>query len=409
MEQSKSYSIFYLRLKIVALILCTSVFQHCSQPEKPRCTEIQTIQILEKGIGSEKKSKCTIIVNDCGKSNTITARAKFRGGSSAQYPKHSYALEFDEKKQFHQQKLSKNWVLNANYIDRSFMRHKLSFDLFRQMDPENNSAPHCEYVWVKDNKQEKGLYVLMERMDRIRLKVQKGQKGAFICKSPPIFYAQATTPKRDSLYYDSMEFPKKKKKKRLAMKHSRLKTLEALIYKANDKAFRKEVFNLIDQKSFIDWQLIILFTNNGDAQNKNYCMYQSSSTAKIKIALWDYDHTFGRLGNSERNLLKNTVDEKQNPLIRRLIELNPDHFNEKLSMRYKALRKSVFTRKNVLRLITENNKIIAPYIARNQKIWPVTAHWYSDKMSYKQDLALIKRYVSIRLTQLDKRFKVKKS
>ncbi len=397
--------------RIVRFVFCLSgifLISSC-KTEAPECTDIPTLHILENGIAWDKKSKCTIIVNDCGKIDTLTARTKFRGGFSSKYEKHSYTLEFDEKQKFHQQKLSKNWVLNANYIDRSFMRHKLSYDLFRQMDPKNNKAPHCEYVWAKDNANETGLYLLMERMDRIRLNVQKGQKGAFVCKSPPIFLDRSLTPNRDSLYFDSMEFPKKKKKKRLAMKHSKLKQLESLVYKANDAAFEKKVFTLIDQNSFIDWQLIILFTNSGDAQLKNYCIYQTSTTAKLKIAIWDYDHSFGRDGNSEPNMCERVVDEKQNPLIRRLIELNPDHFNEKLSKRYKELRKTVFTRKNVLRLISENNKIIAPYIPKNQKIWPTNASWYFDNMNYRQDLAMIKRYVSLRLKQLDQRFKIKKS
>lgn len=407
----KKQSDHIVLFRLVRYAFCLSgmfLIQNC-KGKAPKCTDIPTLHILETGIGWEKKASCTLIVTDCGKIDTLTARTKFRGGFSSRYDKHSYTLEFDEKQKFHQKQLSKNWVLNANYIDRSFMRHKLSFDLFRQMDPKNNKAPHCEYVWVKDNSDEKGLYVLMERMDRIRLNVLKGQKGAFICKSPPIFFDHSLTPKRDSLFFDSMEFPKKKKKKKLALKHSKLKLLETLIYDADDATFRKKVFTLIDQKSFIDWQLIILFSNSGDAQLKNYCIYQTSTKAKLKIAIWDYDHSFGRDGTSEINMCERVVDEKRNPLMRRLIELNPDHFNEKLSRRYKVLRKSVFTRKNVLHLISENNKIIAPYITKNEKIWPANASWYFDKMHYKQDLTIIKRYVSLRLKQLDQRFQVKKS
>lgn len=371
----------------------------CEEPA-PACTDLPSFRISSDYIGWEKKTDCGIVTDQCGERDTSDATIKYRGGSSARFPKHSYTVEFVEKKQFGDLKKSKDWVLNASYIDKSFMRHKLSFDLFRQMS-KDNKAPECLYVTVHENNADKGLYVLMERMDKQRLKIKKKHARAFISKEPPLFYTPDPATNRDSLYGASMEFPKQRDNKN---PDTGMKRLEWLIFSADNTTFKRDIFRMIDKKSFIDWQLILLFTNNGDGQLKNYYIYRTGDKSKMRIALWDYDHTFGRDGDNEPNMLVRIVDEKRNPLYKRLIELNPGGFNEQLAKRWKKLRKKVFTEENIGRMIAENDHIVAPHIAKNARIWPIDDPMYYDKSTYQQELKRIRRYVKLRIAQLDKKF-----
>jgi hypothetical protein len=365
------------------------------------CSDLTDFAISSDHIDFEKKAPCELTTGRCGERHTAAATVKYRGNSSARFPKHSYTVELEDKKAFGKLSKSKHWVLNASYIDKSFMRHKLSFDLFRQMDPDNK-APRCEYVTVHENNADQGLYVLMERMDKQRLQLKKKDAMAFISKEPPLFYTPDPAENRDSLYRASMEFPKQRDRKN---PDTGLQHLEWLIFQADDATFKREIFRVIDFDNFIDWQLIILFTNNDDGQLKNYYIYRPNDNARMRIALWDYDHTFGRTGNSGKpNMLVRRVDEKRNPLYRRLIELNPNGFNEQLAKRWKQLRKSVFTEKNIDRMIAENDRIIAPYSARNAKIWPVDGAFYYDKSTYQDELKRIRTFVGKRLKQLDERF-----
>ena len=148
-----------------------------------------------------------------------------------------------------------------------------------------------------------------------------------------------------------------------------------------------------------------MLTNNGDGQLKNYYIYKQSAETPMKIALWDYDHSFGRDGFNEPNMLDRNLEEKRTLLFQRLIELNPNNFNEKMSARWVELRKLVFTNGNIAKLMAENDKIIAPYITKNAERWSINSKWYFDDNDYNAELELMKEYVSKRLKQLDKRFK----
>ncbi|MEO0735011.1 MAG: DUF2911 domain-containing protein, partial [Bacteroidota bacterium] len=61
----------------------------------------------------------------------VPAHLKRRGGMSFVYDKHSYTLHLDRKIPLDFLPLDRDWVLNASYIDKTFVRHKVSYDLFR--------------------------------------------------------------------------------------------------------------------------------------------------------------------------------------------------------------------------------------------------------------------------------------
>lgn len=381
--------------RVIYTCLIFIIFSSCEQP----CSELTEFRIYADEIGWDEKVACRMKIVHCDEQDSLDAEIKFRGGTSSRYDKHSYAVEFYDKRSFDGLDSAKDWILNASYIDKTFMRHKLCFDLFRQMDPDN-VAPKCSYVNVYENDHYKGLYILMERMDQHRLQLDKDDKNAFIFKEPPLFYPVDPAENRDSLYLESQEYPKRKK----GAFNDQLLALEKLIFEADDETFRKEIFNMLDIDNIVDWQLLLIFTNNSDGQLKNYYIYRKDSDTRMRIALWDYDHGLGRDGDNEYNMLKYTVDEKRNLLMKRLIELNPGNFNQKMAARWKKLRKTTFSAENINRMISENNQVIEPYIKGNAAVWPLNADWYFDDNNYSQEVRIIQQYVPKKLVQMDKRF-----
>ena len=373
---------------LLTLLSCSS--------EKNNLTEFH---IFADDISWDKKGNCSIKIIEKLHIDSAEAKVKFRGGMSSRYEKHSYAISLWKKKPIDGLPEAKKWVLNASYIDKSFMRHKVSFDLWRQMNSENKS-PFCSYVNVSENDVYQGLYILMQRMDKHSLHVNVNDPQAFIFKEPPLLFPQKDTPNRDSMYLATQKFPKFKQ----GDASTQLKELEALIFDGSDEAFKHSIFKLLDRDNVIDWQLLLMLTNNGDGQLKNYYIYKQSAETPIKIALWDYDHSFGRDGDNEPNMLARNLEEKRTRLFKRLIELNPDNFNEKMRARWIELRKSIFTNENIALLMDENDKIIGPHVAKNAERWSIKSKWYFDDNDYNAELVLIKEYVSKRLKQLDKRF-----
>ena len=93
--------------------------------------------------------------------------ARVHGGVSQSYSKKSYGITLDAPISLLGMRKSAHWLLNAAYIDRSLMRHKLSYDLFRSLSSPNapRFAVASRFVEVHLNGKYNGVYLLMERLD----------------------------------------------------------------------------------------------------------------------------------------------------------------------------------------------------------------------------------------------------
>lgn len=361
--------------------------------------DIPRIDINAAEISWESKDPCTFIYKHCADSFLVEAKVKFRGGMSSQYHKHSYTVKLPGDYPLGGMPADNDWIINASYIDKTFMRHKLSFDLFRKMSDEN-IAPRSDYGEVYQNGHYQGLYVLMERLDGTRLKIDKKDTTAFIFKDPPLLYSDVSPYDRDSLYLYSQKYPNLRKDER----SGELKNLEALIFQASDKVFADSVFHFLDRDNLIDWKIILLLTNNTDGQLKNYFIYRTDSSSKLRIAIWDYDHSFGRDGDNEYNMLDRVIDERRVYLFKRLFELNPDNFETRLVQRWKDLRNDWLDSEYLFDQIVEMDKTIRPYIEANVARWPFNSEWYYDDNNYQQELEVLYEFIPRRIEQLDERF-----
>lgn len=360
---------------------------------------IPRVDINTSKISWESKDPCTFGYQHCNDSFIVDARVKFRGGMSSQYDKHSYTVKLPGDYAIGGMPADNDWIINASYIDKTFMRHKLSFDLFRKMS-DDNIAPRSGYGEVYQNGHFQGLYVLMERLDGTRLKIDKKDTNSFIFKDPPLLYTDVSPYNRDTLYRDSQKYPGLHKGER----SGELKKLENLIFRASDENFTDSVFYYLNRENLIDWKIILLLANNSDGQLKNYFIYRTDSTSRLKIAIWDYDHSFGRDGDNEYNMLDRVIDERRVNLFKRLFKLNPENFEGRLQQRWKDLRNDWLDSEYLFDQIGEMNKTIRPYIEPNAARWPVDSDWYYDDNNYKQELDILYEFIPRRIEQLDERF-----
>ncbi len=196
----KSQYILYQSVLLLGLALFIG---SCTQDPFP------LIKINVEGpIGWEEKGPCEIVY--CSKRDSVVmpARIKCRGGTSSKYYKHSYSVEFDDKISFGDLPADDDWVLNANYIDKTFMRHKMSYDLFMQMG-KLNLAPESFYMNLILNKQPRGLYVAMQEVNAGMLGLVKSDTMAMLFKDPPIYYEHGLNFVKDPDNYYQQKFPKK--------------------------------------------------------------------------------------------------------------------------------------------------------------------------------------------------------
>lgn len=364
--------------------------------------ELATIDIIsDTPISPLEKLPCQIIFAEKGEVTYLSGRIKRRGGVSRRFDKKSYALELDQKYNPAGLPRDDDWIINAAYIDKTFMRHKISYDLFRAMNPEKNVAAECAYVNVNLNGSHQGLYILMEEINGGMVGLNKSDTLAMMFKDPLFFYRDKTRYYQDSLNYFQQKYPKIYN----ADKTWYIESFKHFLFNSSDEAFRDEVFSWLDMENLIDWHILLLFTNNGDGLMKNYYFYKLDSETPFRFAIWDYDHTFGRDGDNEINMLERVIDMKRAVLFERLISMPETGYMERVKERWFELREQgLISHENFSRMVSENDRKIASALDKNFELWPPDGAYYYDASTYQEEIELMLAYVSLRIDQLDRYF-----
>lgn len=326
---------------------------------------------------------------------------KYRGGISTKYPKHSYSLKLDKDYSIAGLPKGKNWILNASYIDKTFIRHKLCYDIFKNMG-DYNIAPECTYVIVNDNGNPQGLYVVMQRLNKRTLQIDDSDDNALIFKEPKVFFADSVMPKK--LYpdenFNEQTYPDFDK---FGDKSAILDEFHEFILHSSDEEFKAEINDWIDMRNVVDWHLLLLFTNNSDGVRKNFYLYKKDSETPLRIALWDCDHSFGRDSDNEKNMLKRLTDDWRNILFNRLLATS--WYQEMLSEKWKQLRDTkIISYRTIEKMIRENDKLVKKGLPANQSIWSYDSDFYYDDNNYEQEIDLMLDFIQLSLDTMDKRF-----
>ncbi len=380
----------YILIAFTLLMVCS-----CREEKTP------TLNIKKDGaIGWKEKEQCKIVYLDSEKNDELIGKIKCRGGISKKYYKHSFSLELKDKYSFSELPYDDDWIINANYIDKTFMRHKISYDLFREMNPEN-IASKSNYVNLMINDEYKGLYVLMEEINASMIGLNKRDTMAVLFKDPPIFRKERLNYVQDSLNYYQQKYPKISK----SDKTYYIEDFKDFLFKTSDKEFAKKIDTWVDLSNVIDWHIILLFSNNGDGIMKNFYLYKLDEKTPFRFAIWDYDHSFGRDGDNERNLMERELDCNKAILLERLSNISGIGYLSRLKKRWFELReKSVISNENFEKLILSNDNLIKKEVDKNFQKWVLNSKWYYDDNGYNEELNLMRDFVKIRINQLDKYF-----
>ena len=370
------------------------------------------------------ESKLSVILqSDSFLTKDIPVRIKYRGNSAAHYKKKSFSLKLSENEIFPYQNPSKNWKLNAEYIDKTFLRNKLSYELFRLFS-SNNYSPQLTYVNLFFNKKYRGLYTLTERVDKQRLNLSLNDTSAVLFKEPPIsqqpvchkenyinfvkYYYWAPRYKE----YSKMEMDKVEKTAYFNQRYPDIdsvdKTFEIyqltnFIYYApdsifNDSSIFSSYFNL---ENIIDWHLLLLVTNNADGVVKNFYLFKKDEKSPYLFCPWDYDHGFGRDGDGEKHT-QNLVDFERMELINRLLRSNSFHYRHKLYEKFMQLKERGILKPEFL---IQRTRTISEYletdIKQNEKKWPLRKMKLFKESSFNSEIALIINWIPEQLQRVE--------
>lgn len=369
-EQKREHTIMHVRRQIK---LNNNIIQTYSIFINPK-----NLKILRENIWSDEPVPATLKHNN--KQYKITIM--YRGSHIREFPKKSYEISFIKPAFFFSQSTIH---LNAEYIDPSFMRNKLSLDFFHELGV---LSPKAQYISLKINGKFEGIYLQLESVDKQFFQRRGLPAGA-------IFYAVD-----DDANFSLFSSIDNEYKKSLDLGYERkygtkrdIEYLCHIIYKINtlkQNEFEKEIRNYIDVDKYLRWLIGVICTQNFDGFTHNYALYINSNTKVAEIIPWDYDATWGRdiYGDemsydfipitgyntltarilnvpTYRNLYRNTLEKVLNE------QFSVSNLQPKIEKLYETIRPYVlhdpYKQQEEIKRFHKEPKFILNYIEKRQK------------------------------------------
>ncbi len=272
-----------------------------------------------------------LIDNKPGKLNKFDDSATFkekiaieiRGSSSQWFPKKSYAFEFvdsagmDKKVSLLDMPAQSDWILSANFTDKSFLNNVLAYDLFRTTELY---ASRTRFVDLVIDGEPQGLYVLMEKIkqDKQRVNISKltpldtsnsDLTGGYIFKIDKSTagdgdgwasnFSPTINPNNQIIYFQYHDpkgielLPVQKKYIQQYMDSFEISLMNESLNQRN-KGWRQYA----DEASFINYFLLNEISRNTDGYRLSTFLYKDKTSKGGKIVIgppWDYDIAFGNI------------------------------------------------------------------------------------------------------------------
>lgn len=392
-----------------------------------------------------------IIFNGQGKINHLSDPAnvyngnigiEIRGNYSASLPQKPYSFETRDAagKNLNVSLLGmpeeNDWILLANYNDKTFMRNTLAYELFRKM---GHYAPRTFMVEVVVNNTYQGIYILTEKIkqDKGRVDIAKltnldvtgdAITGGYIFKID--YYNQSDSWQSS---YQPIDHPEKKVSyvyvdpdpetlvfaQKSYLKNA-INAFEAVLQKPDfsDKVTGYPAW--IDVSSFLDYFIVSEVSRNVDAYKKSVFFFKEKDTKGGKInagPVWDFDWAWKNIWDCSTysatdgsgwtyriNDCPNIYPNSNGWMVRFLQD--PDFANA-LNKRYFDLRNSYLSNTYLQSYIDSVQNLVAEAQVRHYTKWNILGSNVgapevdSQPSTYAGQLTKFSNWIKTRLSWLD--------
>ena len=364
------------------------------------------------------------------------AGIEIRGSYSATLPQKPYGIETRDY-QGNNNNVSlfgmpqeNDWILIANYNDKSFLRNVLSFDLFEKM---GHYAPRTKLCEVVINDIYNGIYVFTEKIkrDNGRVDIAKldlddnygdsltggyifrvdywNQNNSWISNyNNPNFPNDAVRYVYNYPDYDEITIQQKN-------------YIQSLVGDFEDALWGNDFEDpilgyrpYINTRSFIDYFIVNEFARNVDGFKKSRNFYKDKSSKDSLIyagPVWDFDwaykdHSASMInGSGWRHDYAGPTDVKPPGWYIRLLQ--DTAFANELNCRYFNLRNSILDTANIFSFIDSLSSLVDEPQNRHYIRWPIlginvgTPEVGNQPTSYNGEIIKFKNWINERLNWLD--------
>lgn len=225
-----------------------------------------------------------------------TMRIRGRGNTSWSNPKKPYRIKLDTKTRVFGMKANKDWVLIANYNDKSLLRNTVAFEVSRVV--EMDWTPHMRGAEVYLNGEYLGLYDLCQKPE------VAGEKVDIL---PTDYYLEIDSATSDdevwfytkdlggyfSVHYAFRE-PENPSAEQIDSVKRRIMAFDGALGGSSFADPEKGYAAWIDTDTFVNFYIIQELTKNVDGSYRKSTFVTLTHDAPLRIAhVWDFDLALG--------------------------------------------------------------------------------------------------------------------
>lgn len=231
-------------------------------------------------------------------------QAKFRGSTSASYPKRSFTIKFDKDARFVDEARgfpgARRIVLSTTFDDNSYVRQRLAFELWNRMAPEHVQVHHFNAVVYVDNEYQ-GLYEVTDHINDdflhglgmpAKLNVYKARKRGANFR---------LTDSADELK-KSITFGYSKEgglpEAGTPGANADLEAMLNWIANTTEDSFVEGWEERLSRRSFEDWMVFTSLIGATDGTTKNYYLVhdarEDAPDTRWRVVPWDFNVSFGQ-------------------------------------------------------------------------------------------------------------------
>ncbi len=329
-----------------------------------------------------------------------------------------------------------DWILLANYNDKTFMRNTLAFHLFERM---GHYAPRSRLCEVIVNGQYQGIYILTEKIKRDKNRVDIAKldpddnsgdslTGGYIFKvdyydpsnSWKSNYTPIDRPDKDVYYVYEYPAPDVITIQQKNYLKQFVDYCESALYSEHFDNPQEGFRLYIDVQSFIDYFIIGELSRNIDAYKKSVFFYKDRDKKGGLLhsgPVWDFDWAWKNMDDNcdifaatDGSGWAYQVNDCNNWPVSPawMVRLLQDTlFQDELFTRYTNLRKTILSENYIYQYIDSVYLLVNEAQARHYDRWPIlginvgTPEVDEQPDTYEGEIIKFKNWIATRLSWLD--------
>lgn len=326
-----------------------------------------------------------------------------------------------------------SWILDAGQVDMFRLRNNISHNLwldfstkpyyFDEEDKMTNGC-HAKVIELFVNNEYRGVYSLMEPVDRKQLKLKKYKD----CVNGLLYKTSSWV---GTTFYDTISSPYDNHETTWGgwevkypepgddadtTDYKPLGDFINFIVFASDADVREEIENKLDIPVYIDYVLFVQLINGMDNRGKNmyWSIYNSSKKkyGKLVPTPWDMDATFGQsyvVSNDPKDSLSVVPTIDLSPVTnidKRLRNAMGNDYSNMVESRYAALRRNYFCCDSLSQRFVNAHELLRNNGATHREAakWSGDTDLGGNALDFEKELNYIKSWIAKRLDFLDKKY-----